>query len=97
MAELLPLDGGLLPGYSLTKCCSKGGLEPVPIGVAWVQVNGASYPAGIPLADLEMVGPVPPMGSVLHKLASLPDFPDIIAESVGLHLKLVVHLQKEPL
>ena len=97
VTELLPLDGGLLPGDSLTKSCSEGGLEPVPVGIAWVQVDGASYPGGIPLANLEMVGPVPLVGSVLHELASVPDLPDIIAESVGLHLKLLVHLQKEPL
>ena len=92
VAELLPFDGGLLHRDSLTKCCSEGGLEPVPIGIAWVQVDGASYPGGIPLADLEMIGPVPFVGSVLHGLASIHDLPDIIVQSVGLHLELVVHL-----
>ena len=95
--ELLPLIGGLLPGDSLTKCCSEDDIEPVPVGIAWVQVDGALYPSGIPLADLEMVGPVSLVGSVFHELASIPDLLVIIVESVGHHLKLVVHLQKEPL
>ena len=60
-----------------------------------VQFDVSSDSRSIAAAELQMVGPVPLVATVLHQLASKSNSPYIVRKSSVLHDKHVVDLEKE--